>query len=218
LDYEKVCQELILRNRMETKDGYVYLQITRGAAPRNHSYSSDLEATVYGYVTELPRNAERLRQGFRVVFHPDLRWARCDIKAVALLANVLAAQHAREQGADEAILLRDELVTEASRSNVAIIKDGVVKTHPLTSGILNGITRQVVVKLCRQLDIPLSEEAFTRQELLAADEVFLMGTTVEVTPVVEIAGQKVAAGQGGAVTRRLQTAFEECVHLCRQQT
>ncbi|MCD6049070.1 MAG: D-alanine aminotransferase [Verrucomicrobia bacterium] len=217
LDYEKVCHELIVRNGMETKDGYVYLQITRGAAPRNHSYAGDLEATVYGYATELPRNVEKLKQGFRVVFHPDLRWARCDIKSVALLANVLAAQHAREQGAEEAILLRGEQVTEASRSNVAIVKDGVVRTHPLTEGILNGITRQVVVKLCTQLGIPLQEESFTRAEMLAADEVFLMGTTVEVMPVVEVEGQKVAQGQAGPVTRRLQTAFEECVNVCRQR-
>ncbi|HEY1172423.1 MAG TPA: D-amino-acid transaminase [Verrucomicrobiae bacterium] len=217
LDYEKVCQELVVRNRMEAKDGYVYLQITRGAAPRNHSYPADLQATVYGYVTELPRNVEKFKQGFRVVFHPDLRWTRCDIKAVALLANVLAAQAAREQGADEAILLRDDLVTEASRSNVAIVKDGVVRTHPLTTGILNGITRQVVVKLCAQLGIPLQEEAFSKTDLFTADEVFLMGTTVEVMPVVEMEGSKIAHGQAGPVTRKLQVAFDQCVHLCRQQ-
>jgi D-alanine transaminase len=217
LDYEKVAAELIARNQMDSKDGYVYLQITRGAAPRNHAYADGMEATVYGYATELPRNVEKLQQGVRVVFHPDQRWARCDIKSVALLANVLAAQVAREQGADEAILLRGEQVTEASRSNVAIVKNGIVRTHPLTQGILNGITRQLTVKLCDRLGIRLQEDAFSRAELLAADEVFLMGTTVEVMPVVAVDGHPVAGAQAGPVTRRLQAAFDECVNLCRQE-
>jgi D-alanine transaminase len=216
LDYEKVCRELITRNQMEEKDGYVYLQVTRGAAPRNHSYADGMEATVYGYTTELPRNPEKLRQGVRAVLHPDQRWARCDIKSVALLANVMAAQMAREKGADEAILVRGEQVTEASRSNVAIVKDGAVRTHPLTNHILNGITRQVTVQLCERLGIPWRNEFFGLAELMAADEIFLMGTTVEVMPVVEVNGHQIAQGQGGPVTRRLQTAFEECVNQCRQ--
>jgi D-alanine transaminase len=218
LDYEKVCRELITRNQIEDKDGYVYLQVTRGEAPRNHSYADGMEATVYGYVTELPRNAEKLKQGVRAVVHPDLRWARCDIKSIALLANVLAAQAAREKGADEAILVRDDQqVTEASRSNVAIVQNGVVRTHPLTNHILNGITRQLSVQLCERLGIPWRNEVFTLTELMAADEVFLMGTTVEVMPVVAINGHQIARGQAGPVTQRLQTAFEECVTQCRQR-
>ncbi len=216
LDYEKVCNELIVRNLMGDKDGYVYLQLTRGAAPRNHSYAEGIEPTVYGYAAELPRNEERLQQGVRAITQPDLRWARCDIKAIALLANTMAAQAAREQGVDEAILVRGELVTEAARSNVAIVKDGVVRTHPLTQGILNGITRQLTVKLCTQLGLALREESFTPAELFAADEVFLMGTTVEVMPVISVDGQKIAAGIAGPVTRQLQAAFTECVNSCRQ--
>jgi D-alanine transaminase len=216
LDYEQVCIELIVRNLMGDKDGCIYLQITRGAAPRNHSYAEGMEPTVYGYVSEMPRNEERLRQGVRAICHPDQRWARCDIKSIALLANIMAAQVAREAGVDEAILIRNELVTEASRSNVALVKDGIVRTHPLTQGILNGITRQLTVKLCTQLGITLREAAFTPADLLAADEVFLMGTTVEVMPVIEIDGQKIATGQPGPMTRQLQTAFTECVNVCRQ--
>lgn len=217
LDYEKVCRELITRNGMEEKDGYVYIQITRGAAPRNHSFAEGMEPTVYGYVAAFPRNEARLKQGARAILHPDLRWARCDIKSIALLANIMATQVAREQGADEAILLRDGRVTEASRSNVAIVKGGTIYTHPLTPGILNGITRQLTVRLCTQLGIPWQETAVTETELFAADEVFLMGTTVEVMPLIEIAGRQIADGQGGPVTRKLQAAFTECVNQCRQQ-
>jgi D-alanine transaminase len=215
LDYEKLAGELVVRNRMEARDGYVYLQITRGAAPRNHAYHQDMEATVYAYATEFPRNVEKIRSGVRAVFHPDLRWARCDIKSVSLLANVMAAQVAREQGAEEALLLRDGWVTEASRSNVAIVKDGVVHTHPLSERILNGITRQVAVGLCRELGIGLRQEAFTQEDLLGADEVFLMGTTVEVMPVIEVAGRKIADGTMGPITERLQNAFEKRVNQCR---
>lgn len=216
LDYAVIAHELVERNEMGAKDGYVYLQITRGAAPRNHAFSPDMTATVYGYVTELPRNVAKIKTGVRAVFHPDLRWARCDIKSVSLLANVMAAQMAREQGAEEAVLLRDGWVTEASRSNVAMVKDGIVQTHPLSERILNGITRQFTVRLCAELGITLREEPFTQAELLAADEVFLMGTTVEVMPVVEMAGQKIGQGQSGTVTRRLQAAFDAAVHHCRQ--
>lgn len=216
LDYEKLASELVTRNGMAAKDGYVYLQITRGAAPRNHSFHQEMEATVYAYATEFPRNVQKLRSGVRAVFHPDQRWARCDIKSVSLLANVLAAQMAREQGAEEAVLLRDGWVTEASRSNVAIVKNGVVHTHPLSERILNGITRQVTVRLCENLGITLRQEAFTQADLLSADEVFLMGTTVEIMPVIEVDGQKIAGGTMGPVTQRLQGAFEDCVNLCRQ--
>jgi D-alanine transaminase len=216
LDYEKICRELITRNHMEAKDGYVYLQVTRGEAPRNHSYAEGMDATIYGYVAEFGRNTAKMQQGARVISHPDLRWARCDIKSVALLGNVMAAQMAREKGMDEAILIRGEYVTEASRSNVAIVKSGVIQTHPVSNHILNGITRQVTVQLCEQLGISWEDGVFSLDELLAADEVFLMGTTVEVTPVVEVDGRRIAQGQAGPVTRRLQAAFEECVNQCRQ--
>lgn len=215
LDYARLARELLTRNGMAGKDGYVYLQITRGAAPRNHSFPSDMTATVYGYVTELPRNVAKIKAGARAIFHPDLRWARCDIKSVSLLANVMAAQMAREQGAEEAVLLRDGWVTEASRSNVAIVKDGCVQTHPLSERILNGITRQLTVRLCADLSIPLREEPFTQNQLLTADEVFLMGTTVEVMPVVEVDGKTIGEGQSGLVTQRLQAAFDQAVQQCQ---
>lgn len=217
LDYAAVAGELITRNDLAQKDGYIYLQITRGEAPRNHAYPADMAATVYGYAAEFPRNVQKIRSGVRAVFHPDLRWARCDIKSVALLANVLAAQNAREQGAEEALLLRDGRVTEASRSNVAIVKDGIIRTHPLSERILNGITRQVTVRLCGELGLPLREETFTEEELLAADEVFLMGTTVEVMPVIEVAGKQIGNGQSGPLTQKLQHAFDQQVTLCRQR-
>lgn len=214
LDYERLCRELITQNGMQQTDGYIYLQITRGAAPRNHAFPKSLPATVYAYATELVRDRERQAGGVKAIFYPDLRWARCDIKAVSLLPNVLATHMAGEAGVDEALLVREGFVTESSRANIAIVKNGVMSTHPLSERILGGITRLVVLRLCEAEQIPVREETFTEQDLLTAEEVFLMGTTVEVLPVIEVNGHPINGRQPGEITRKLQVAFQTSVEQC----
>jgi len=191
----------------ELEEGIVYLQLTRGAAPRAHPFPAGAKPALTAFTKPMARPAEALETGAAVVTRPDIRWLRCDIKSLNLLPNVLAKQEASEAGASEAVLHRDGVVTEGSSSNIAIVKDGVVRTHPANHLILHGVTRALALRLAHELGLPLAEEAFTLDELRGADEAFLLGTTVEVMPVVRIDGDPVGDGRPGPVTRKLQAAF-----------
>ncbi len=200
--------ETFLREE-DINDGMLYLQVTRGAAPRAHPFpSADTPPVITAFTKPLTRPSDALEHGASAVIQPDIRWLRCDIKSLNLLPNVLAKQAASEAGAQEAILHRDGTVTEGSASNAAIVSGGVLWTHPANHLILHGVTRAVTLKLAREIGIPVREEPFTLDMLHNADEAFMMGTTVEVMPIVRIDGKPVATGVPGAVTRRLQKAFE----------
>lgn len=190
-------------------DGTLYLQITRGEAPRAHAFPpAGTPPVVMAYTKEVRRPLEQLQNGIATVTLPDIRWLRCDIKTLNLLANVLAKQEAVERGGYEALLHREGRVTECSSSNVMMVKNGTIYTHPANNLILHGITRAVVLRLAAGAGIPVLEEAFDLDALREADEVFITGTTVEAMPVVTVDGRPVADGQPGPVTRRLQAEFE----------
>lgn len=191
-----------------TVEGTVYLQITRGVAPRAHPFPADAEPVLMAYCKEVKRPVGVMESGVKAVTKEDIRWLRCDLKTLNLLPNVLAKQEALDRGADEVILHRSGTVTECSASNVMMVKDGVLRTHPANHLILHGITRAVVLRLARQLELPVEERAFSLEELAEADEVLLTGTTVEITPIVEIDGRSVGGGAPGPVTGKLQAAFE----------
>ena len=186
----------------------VYLQITRGAAPRDHAYTPDLSPTIVMTVRELHPLAPSVpAAGVAAMTTEDIRWGRCDIKSVNLLANVLARQQAKQAQVFEVILVRDGQVTEGAVSNVVIVRGGAVITAPEGPRILSGVTRAVVLHLAKQAGMSVQERFFTREELLAADEVFLTGTTVEVLGVVRIDGQTIGTGKPGPTTRRLAEGF-----------
>jgi D-alanine transaminase len=207
-------EELISKNEVET--GTVYMQFTRGTSPRNHVFPGENVATTFvAYTRKVPRPVNPMEKGVRAILDEDIRWLRCDIKSLNLLGNLLSKQKAAEAGCFEAILHRGETVTEGSHSNISIVKDGVIITHQADNHILNGISRQKVLEICRNEGIPFEERAYTLEELASADEVFSSGTTVEVMPVVEVAGKPVGNGQPGPVTRKLQTLFKtEIEHQC----
>ncbi|MBB6729570.1 D-amino-acid transaminase [Cohnella zeiphila] len=198
-------EELVRRSG--AADGNVYLQITRGAAPRAHPFPKGAEPVVMAYASSVDRPLAAMETGIRAVAVEDIRWLRCDYKTLNLLPNVMAKQEALDRGADEAVLHRDGTVTECSASNLMIVKDGTVRTHPANRFILHGVTRAVVLRLARAAEIPVLEQPFTLDELASADEIFITGTTVEVTPVVALNGQAVGSGKPGPVTRRLQQQF-----------
>lgn len=207
---EKMMEELIVKNNLET--GIVYMQFTRGTSPRNHVFpGTGVEPTFVAYTRTVARPEQAMETGVRTILDEDIRWLRCDIKSLNLLGNLLSKQKAAEAGCFEAILHRGETVTEGSHSNISIIKDGVIITHPADNLILNGITRQKVLELCGKAQIAFEERAFTLDELYEADEVFSSGTTVEVMPVVEIGGKPVGNGNPGDVTRRLQGLFKSAI-------
>lgn len=208
-------QKLITLNQME-KDGKLYLQVTRGSAPRSHTFSEDLIPNVYGYLRDLPRRIERLKKGVSVITHPDLRWDYCYVKSLNLLPNILAKQEAHDQGGYEAILHRDGIVTEGSSSNIFIVKKQKLYTFPATRAILNGCVRMQVLKFAEKLSIPSTEEEFTVDDLLNADEVFLTSTTNEIMPIVKVDQRKIANGKRGEITRRLLEQYEKDANIKRK--
>lgn len=197
------------------EEGILYIQVTRGAAPRVHHFPEQIEANLYAYAKVYPRPLTTIKEGVTAILVEDIRWLRCDIKSTNLLGNVLAKQAAKEAGAFEAIQHRGNLVTEGSSSNVLIVKNNKIFTHPANNLILNGITRQVLFTLAKEAGIPVIEESFSVEELLNADEVMITSTTSEITPIIAVQGKKIGAGTPGPVTRRLQAAFEEKINLNR---
>ncbi len=193
----------------ETK---IYLQITRGQAPRDHPFPLDLAPTTILTFRELrPLETSVHDAGVKAVTIEDIRWGRCDIKSLNLLANVLARQRAKEAGAFEAILIRAGMVTEGSVSNVVAVRNGVLHTAPEGNKILSGVTRAIVLELARSERLLVSEEFVGREDLLRASEVFLTGTTVEVLSVVEVDGRAIGDGRPGPMSRLLSARWNALI-------
>ena len=200
--------ELLPRNGLDAGSAKVYLQITRGAAPRRHAFPDPApEPTVYARANAHEPPVEKWNEGVKVILHPDQRWARCDIKSLNYLPNVLANQAAQEAGAYEALQVRDGFVTEGTHSSVAAVFDGTVTTHPLTNHTLPSITRQTMLELCEDLDRSVDEVPVAAADLPEADELFLMGTTTGVMPIVRVDDWTVDDGTPGPVTQELLEAF-----------
>ena len=203
-----VLREVVRRNRIRT--GLVYLQITRGVARRDHAFPTGVKPAlvVTAKRLTLPRE-ETLESGVRVVTIEDIRWQRCDIKSVSLLPNVLGKQHARENGAYEAWQVdQDGNVTEGTSSNSWIVThDDRLLTRPATHEILNGITRQTILKLAAVRGLTFEERAFSLDEALAAREAFISSATSFVTPVTQIDDTTLGNGRAGSFTMDLRSAY-----------
>ncbi len=197
--------EMVRRNKI-TARGIVYLQISRGVAPRNHAFPSACSPVLVMTARALPPfDYESARRGVGVVTTADLRWGRRDIKSTSLLANVLARQHAQEQGAFEAWLVDDDgMVTEGTASNAWIVtSDGELITHNAGYAILSGITRQAVADIAAAHGLTLRERAFSLTQAKAAAEAFLTSTTSLVKPVIRIDNTMIGAGTIGPLSERL---------------
>jgi D-alanine transaminase len=202
-----VQKELIARNKLN--EGLVYLQVTRGAAERDFAFPKDVPPTFVMFTTE--KNIEHsplAKTGIAVKTVPDLRWARRDIKSVALLAQVLAKQAAAEAGCQEAWMIEDGLVTEGGSSSAFIVtRDDVIVTRPNSNAILPGCTRKAVVKLAEERQLKIEERAFSVAEALAAKEAFITSASTFVMPVVTVDGKPVNGGKPGHLTARLREIY-----------
>ena len=186
------------------QDAKIYIQVTRGVAPREHGFPSESRPTVVMTIRAIhPLSVEMRHTGVTACTCEDLRWGRCDVKSVNLLANVLAREEARKAGVFEAILVRDGLVMEGAVSNVMAVQGGVLVTAPESPRILSGVTRTVVLQLARREEIVVEERFMSIDSLYQADEVFLTGTTLEVLGVVQIDGKSIGNGRPGPVTQAL---------------
>lgn len=204
--------------RSGVRDGLVYIQVTRGAAPRAHRFPEPGTATPNElmYFEEYDSKAARKNRenGVDVIIQPDQRWGRCDVKSINLLGNCLAAQKAAKAGCYEALLEKDGKILEATRTSLFAVIDGVIRTAPTTENILPSVTRAFVITLAKQLGLPLKEEAFGRVDLPHASELFFAGTTSEVTPIRRVDGNQVG-GEGakvpGPIVTKLQVAHDAAV-------
>ncbi|MGI4818445.1 MULTISPECIES: D-amino-acid transaminase [unclassified Brevundimonas] len=206
-----VLRETIRRNRV--RNGIVYLQVTRGTAPRDHAFPRGVAPSVIvtAKSIDLKKGEAQAERGAAGVTHPDIRWGRCDIKTVGLLPNAIAKQAAREKGAYEAILF-DEMgmVTEGSSTNAWIVDEhGKLRTRDTQANILRGITRAAILKLVKEEGIELDERAFSVEEAKRAKEVFVTAASSFVMPITSLDGEKIGDGKPGPVATRLRQVYLE---------
>lgn len=208
-EWAEICRDLIARN--SAVDGYLYLQVTRGAElGRNHAWPEGLQPTLFAYVTALePLQPSFMDQGVAAVTAADTRWARRDIKSTALLANILLKKLATDAGAFETIMLEDGELTEGSSTTVHVIKDGVIYTPPNGHHILPGTTRDVVGELAARLNLRSESRRVTEAQLRAADEIWLAFATRGVLPVTQLDGAAIGNGKPGPLFRRISGAFAD---------
>lgn len=208
---EAIADELVRRNGWS--DASIYWQITRGPAPRQHLFPSQVQPTVLvmGHPLD-PVDPTQPPAACRAILLPDERWANCWIKTLMLLPNVLAKNRAARAGAQEAIFYRDHRITEGTSTNVLIVLHNTIWTHPADRWILAGITRDVILEEARALGLPVREEAVRLDQLPQAQEILLTGSTTQLAAVTHLADQPVGHGRVGPLARRLWRAFLQRVN------
>ena len=205
---KKIFNKIISLNKI--RNGIVYLQITRGVQSRDHDYRNNLIPNLIIYTINRKLNLPNSNfKGEKAITYKDLRWKRRDIKTVSLLANVLAKKEAVRKKAYEAILIDNGKITEATASNVWIVKNNKLITHPSNTDILKGITRETIKKLIKKNKLNLKETSFTKKELYNADEVFITSASSFVTPIIKVDSKLVNKGKIGKITMQLATLYAD---------
>ncbi len=205
----KEIPKLLQASDLFENDCLLYIQVSRGVAPRKHAFPHDIPPTVMMYVTPIILPDINLINA-SVSTMEDFRWSRCDIKTTSLLGNVMANESAVQRDCYEMLFLRNDIVTEASHCNVFFVKDGTVYTQPANEFILDGITRQVVLELCTHLNFEVCEEGISKQRIPQMDEAFLTGTSTQIASIKQIDQHFYYQGNEiGEVTKALQYAFLE---------
>jgi D-alanine transaminase len=202
----KIFKKLIEKNSVI--NGIVYLQITRGVQSREHAYKNNLIPTVIIYTKKKKFNLPNKNfKGVKVITHEDYRWARKDIKTTNLLPNILAEYKAYKKKAYSAILIKNNKITEGVHSNIWIVKNNTIKTHPSNTEILKGVTRSTLILIIKKLNLKFFENSFTKNQLFDADEVFLTSSGSFVTPIIKIDSQLINNGKIGKVTFLLAKSY-----------
>jgi D-alanine transaminase len=207
-EWESLFDTLIKRNG--GGEQALYMQVSRGVAPRDHVFPEGVDPSVFVMTNPLHPVSEKVKtQGIKVVTLNDTRWQRCDIKAISLLPNSLLKQEAKEAGADEALLIRNGFMTEGSASNSYAVFDSVIYTAPKNNQILPGITRDVVLSLAEQAGIAVVEEAVAEARLSLADELWVSSSTKEILPITTLNGQAVGSGKPGPVWHQIDALYQQ---------
>jgi D-alanine transaminase len=205
--WTQLITQLIEQN--DSDNQVVYLQVTRGVAPREHVFPEGVKPTVFMMSNPLNSLPESYKeQGIKAITVDDIRWQRCDIKAIALLPNTMLRQQAHEQGAGEAILIRDGVMTEGSASNSYAVFDGVIYTAAKDNTVLPGITRDFVLELAAKANIAFKEESVTAERLTQADEIWISSSTRELLPVTTLDDKPVGLGIPGPIWQQLDELYQ----------
>jgi D-alanine transaminase len=209
-DWLEIFSRLIERNHADA-DSVIYLQITRGTMPkREHAWAADMQPNVLVTCSEqFYASQESATAGAKAVTLPDTRWSECHIKTINLLPNTLLLQQARNQGANEAILIRDGKAIEGSQSNLFIVMDDIVLTPPKSRYMLGGITREIIIELCKQNKIICREKEISEDELHRADEIWLSSSTREILPVITLNQHAVGKGRPGVVWQQIIQLYQD---------
>jgi len=214
-ELEETARTLVARSGL--REAVLYIQVTRGVAPRQHPFPTVEPSLVMTVRPAAPQPAEYRQHGVAAITTRDERWGRCDLKTVNLLPNVLAKEKARRAGAYEAVLVRDGRISEGASSNVFAVINRVLLTPPRSHRILSGITREIVLEIAAERGITVREEDFPVEVLKGADEIVLTGTITGVLPVVSLDGQPVGKGRPGQMAQLLGAAYQERIAAaCRQ--
>ena len=206
-----VWRELILRliALQDFADQSVYIQVTRGVAPRDHAFPRGVPPTVFMFAQPLVSATDAQKAaGVCAITAPDIRWGRCDIKAISLLANVLARQQAVDADCAETVMLRDGFLSEGAASNIFVVKNGVLLAPQPSNLILTGITYDVVLELAVAHGIPYELRAISEAELRSADELWMTSSTKEIMPIVKLDGAPVGSGAPGPLARQMDALYQ----------
>lgn len=208
--WQEMLQTLVEKNQTRVNsDQSIYLQITRGVAQRDHSFPENTPATIFAMSNPLvSASVKKLQDGVSAITLDDIRWQYCYIKTIALLPNVLLKQQATEKQAAEAILIRNNEVTEGSASNLFIVKDNVIKTPIKSEHLLPGITRDLIVELAQKNNMACEQTHISEAELHAADEIWLSSSTKEIIPVIRLGEKTVGTGSAGPVWKKMINIYQ----------
>ena len=207
--FQSIAKDLIVQNKLENQQAMVYLQVTRGAANRSHSFPlPETTPTVYAYSWGFTPDLLSKENGIKVMLKEEIRWSRCDIKSIALLPNTLSFQEAHENGMKECVFVRNGLITEGSHSNIFFVIDNTLFTHPESNNILSGVTRKNILRIAHEAGIKIREEPLQENRIRFIREAFITNTSSEVAPVIEIGGNTVGEGVPGPLTRVISEIFD----------
>lgn len=207
-EWQTMIEKLVERNGGGEQS--VYLQVTRGVAPRDHIFPEGIHPTSFAMSNPLQSLPEKYKtEGIAAITLPDIRWQNCNIKAITLLPNSLLKQQAQDAGAQEALLIRDGYLTEGAASNAYAVIEGTIYTAPKDEKVLPGITREVVLELAANNDIPVIEQAVSEEQLKQAQEVWVSSSTKEVLPVTTLDGEAVGEGVPGPVWKQIDTLYQQ---------
>ncbi len=207
-EWKALIADLIQQS--DHQDLAIYIQVTRGVAPRDHVCSETIQPTVFAMANPLPIvPKEHLENGVDLITTTDTRWQRCDIKSISLLANILAKQEAADAHAVEAIMVRDDFALEGSASNLFLVRDGTVYTHPKDNLILPGITRDFILELLKELDVECKQQPIPKEWLYTSDELWITSSTKELLAATKIDSKLVADGKPGELWHKTHSLYQQ---------